>query len=217
MDVENYSTKFKRDQFQEKYDHLSSFMSLKAKKIREISDYALYKECSYNQIGMDLLEPKRRERNNTLLEKPSTLNKSLSYNQKSKTPKKKNLVRSRQGSFKLKNINHLGVHQHFNDNLIGTIDPMGVFQTDYHSEGIQLCSSSLTENIGFFDKLSFDSSMKAWEINIKETFNFFKALYSIIIKHKPTKQKSMLQAKLVNWGYFDRMDRGYMPAEIEFT
>jgi hypothetical protein len=126
-------------------------------------------------------------------------------------------VRSRQGSFKTERIDHLRAHQYFEDHLIGTIDPMGVFRMDYHSDGIMLCSSSLTEDIGFFDKLSFDSSMKAWEINIRETFEFFKSLYSIIIKHKRTRQKSMLQAKLLNWGYFGRMDKGYITTEIEFT
>ena len=182
-----------------------------------MNDLVAYKECNYNNMGLELIVEPRRERNNTLIEKPATLNKSLSYTSESGKSKKQQFAKSRQGSFKLKRIDHLGVHQHLKDHLIGTIDPMGVFQTDYHSEGIQLCSSGLTETFGFFDKFSFDSSMKAWEINIKETFDFFKSLYSILIKHKRTKQKSLLQAKIVNWGYFDRMDRGYITSEIEFT
>ena len=88
---------------------------------------------------------------------------------------------------------------------------------DYESSGIELCSASLTQDIGFFDKLLFDNSLKDWFSSMRKAFDFHKSIYKELIKHTRNKRKRLMQARQVNWNYFDIHTGGYPIHEDEFT
>lgn len=64
--------------------------------------------------------------------------------------------------------------------MIGYIDKYGFFIIDLEVEGIDLLSTSITDDAGFFDKIIIESNFKAWISNIKETFEIFKSIYNKI-------------------------------------
>jgi len=62
--------------------------------------------------------------------------------------------------------------------LIGYIDKYGFFMIDLKVEGVELESSSIEENIGFFDKLLFENTFKTWLENAKLTFAIMQRIFS---------------------------------------
>lgn len=93
--------------------------------------------------------------------------------------------------------------------LLGYIDDLGIFYVDYKSEGIELFSAALTEDIGFFDKLLFDSNLKDTCKNINRAFEIHKTIFKRVLKSTRQKRKRLLLSRILNWSYFENMSYGY--------
>ena len=87
--------------------------------------------------------------------------------------------------------------------LIGYIDPLGVFKLNLSSIGIELLNGSLTEDKGFFDKMSFESSLKDWHSDTKLAFELHKSIFKGVLFCKKSKGLRLLHSKILSWSYFD--------------
>jgi len=220
MKVDDYSNKFDSTQYLSKYDHLSTFMSLKSSQIRWISNFVEYKVQNSNQVEVkdtEEIEQQIKPKKTALLKPEILSKKSHSCNPNSvKTERRKTVFPPRQTSFtKIPEV-ATGNHDQLGHGLLGGLDPLGVFIIDYYSEGIELCSSSLTEYANFLIKYSFDNAYKDWEDNIRTTFEILKELFGTLIRWKKTSFQRLLQASLVNWSYFDSLSNGYNLSDLEF-
>ena len=50
--------------------------------------------------------------------------------------------------------------------MIGLIDRYGLFLVDLEEEGTELISSSITDDVGFFNKIIINSNFKTWIDNV---------------------------------------------------
>lgn len=180
-------------------------MDCKATQIRE-NDYACeYKKLEYNSMPNEVkLRASSKSLRKRGISKASSLklNKTVSYKDNKESEfELDSMLRTKSkdpSSANLELINH-GPEA----DLIGYIDPLGVFRLNVHSIGIDLLNSSLTEDRGFFDKLSFESSLKDWHSATKKSFTILKKIFKWMVFSKKSKRYRLVNAKLLNWKYFD--------------
>ena len=214
MNVLCYSKNFDKTRYQEKYDCLSVFMDLKATNIRSISKHITPKEPKSNKskelkprasINLEKMIPDEER-------SPRRIHKANSYNpdeEKSRTINRSSHITRAKSTFSKRTKNKT-------NDLIGYIDPIGVFLLDLNVEGIELCSSSLTENVGFFDKITFDLSFREWNKNINTAFEIHKKICRKAVKNK-SRSYASLWAGIINWKFFDSLALGYRTGDIVFT
>lgn len=87
--------------------------------------------------------------------------------------------------------------------LIGYINPLGMFKLNLTHNKIYFLSSNRTKKLGFFDTLSFESSLKEWHQDISEAFIIHKKIIGESILQCKGKRMKTLQSRIVNWSYFD--------------
>lgn len=189
-------------------------MDLKAAKIRNMNKYATSKDESPNKtkelkprasINLEKMIPDETE-------SPRRIHKANSYNpdeENSRKINKSNYVSRAKSALTKKSKNKT-------KDLIGYIDPLGIFLLDLYVEGVELCSSSLTENVGFFDKITFDLSFREWNKNINTAFEIHKSIRKRAVKFR-SKCYTALWSTIINWKFFENLALGYRTGDIEFT
>lgn len=88
--------------------------------------------------------------------------------------------------------------------LIGYIDSMGVFKLNIDEDDLSLLSLDMIENIGFFNKLSYESNLKNWHKDMKDAFKMHKNTLRDVIFSKRTQMKPLVSF-ILNWEYFERL------------
>mmetsp|Transcript_39711 Transcript_39711/g.39302 ORF Transcript_39711/g.39302 Transcript_39711/m.39302 type:complete len:195 (-) Transcript_39711:85-669(-) len=88
--------------------------------------------------------------------------------------------------------------------LIGYIDSMGVFKLNIDEDDLSLLSLEVIENIGFFNKLSYESNLKNWHKDMKYAFKMHKNTLRDVIFSERTKMKPLVSF-ILNWEYFERL------------
>jgi len=220
--VVDYSQNYSSNKYDQKYNYLSAFMSSKADKIRK---------CKENLYEKDKLETQtqtrlRRNQSNrwkfsedtdVKLKNHHKALRSLSYNPDSAMSTASLLKKNKSLSSK---SNNLPLTQNFEDpilsKLIGYIDPFGMFKLNIHQNEVYLLSTNMTEKLGFFDKLSFESSLKDWHAAMAEAFLIHKEIIKDSMFLKKEKRMKLLKSKILNWGYFDNL-QAYAIEEKDLT
>lgn len=198
-------------------------MNEKADRVRQITYFWEYKQDCSNDI--DSIKTSR------LCEGMTDIDFNLSRSkQLPRLEKSFSYEESRLKKMKLKHTNtvlrpksrdpiamsDLLYHENEYWSLIGYIDPLGQFKLNLHSAGIELWSSGLTENIGFFEKLIFDSSLKDWHINIQNAFEIHKTIFHWLMSYNKTRRGRLLRSKILNWSYFDNI-QSYLVLDEDLT
>ena len=221
LNVIDYTNNFKKNDFYTKYDYLSTYMSCKADQIRE--------EKTFKSKNQYLRKQSTKERENSPRWKYSKweeekrkgnhkMMKSVSYdprrilNMTSLVGANNSIKSKSKDSFKSSSKRK---SNDYCSDLIGYIDPFGLFKLNLHQNEIFLQSTDMTQNIGFFDKLSFDSSLKDWHNDMKKSFKIHKDIFERAILWNESRSR-FLYSRVLNWSYFDNM-HDYIIDEKELT
>lgn len=220
--INDNNENFEKPDLINKYDQLSAFMEIKSTQIRKMNSYKTYKDTRYN--NMNAKKPQENilrfdtvhQEEEPIMEKK--LSKARSHNPE--LMKDKNLVyESRQKREPTNSMLQIPEDDQSipPSSLVGYIDPFGVFIANVEVAGIDLCSSSLTEDVGFFDKLTLDGALKSWRRDMLRTFNIFRRIFTTVEKHQNTLLNKQLMRDMLNTNYFERNKFTTHFDEMEFT
>lgn len=216
--VQNYSTLYEPHQFEEKYNYLSAYMEQKSEEIRNSNQYITRRENLETRKSPKRKKTDKLKLSTQISSKPTGQLKAMkSLSQKPQDLLKKNSVLTKMKSFNAKKDDLLSLVQEDDpvlSSLVGYIDKLGMFRLNIHQNEIYYLSTEITENIGFFDKLSFDSNLKAWHNDMNFCFTTHKEILRDVIFSEGNQKLSV--SAILNWNYFEEMPC-YLVEEKDLT